>query len=74
MIERLMKDALLLAAGAAIGAAGAMWLMSESGKEARGELKEFARQAKDKLRECREQLQQAAEELDNADRQSAPEA
>lgn len=64
MIERLMKDALLLAAGAAIGAAGAMWLMSESGKEARGELLDLAKQAKDKLNECREELRQAAEKME----------
>ena len=74
MIERLMKDVLLLAAGAAVGAAGAMWLMSDSGKEARGELLDLAKQAKEKLHECREQIRQAAEELEKEEKQPAPEA
>ena len=64
MIGRLMKDVLLLAAGAAVGAAGAMWLMSDSGKEERGELLDLAKQAKDKLNECREELRQAAEKME----------
>ena len=59
-----MKDVLLLAAGAAVGAAGAMWLMSDSGKEVRGELLDLAKQAKDKLNECREELRQAAEKME----------
>ena len=33
MFDRLIKGALLFTAGAAVGAAGAMWLMSDSGKE-----------------------------------------
>ena len=59
-----MKDVLLLAAGVAVGAAGAMWLMSDSGKEARGELLDLAKQTKDKLNECREELRQAAEKME----------
>ena len=61
MLGRLIKDSLLLTAGAAIGAAGAMWLMSEAGKPMRGELVELAKQAKEKFRECQEKLKEEME-------------
>ena len=61
MLNRLFKDALLFTAGAAVGITGAMWLMSDSGKEAREELKDLAAQAKDKLHECCEQVKQEME-------------
>ena len=61
MYDKLIKGALLFAAGAAVGAAGAMWLMSESGKEVRGELRDFAMQAKDKIQECCDQIKQEVE-------------
>ena len=62
MFDRLVKSALLFTAGAAVGAAGAMWLMSDSGKKMRGEVRGFAEQAKDKLQECSVQLKQEMEE------------
>lgn len=40
MFNNLIKGALVFVAGAAVGAAGAMWLMSDSGKEVRDELRE----------------------------------
>ena len=64
MLDRLMKSALLFTAGAAVGVAGALWLMSDSGKEVREELQDLAQQAKDKIRECREQFKQETEEKD----------
>ncbi len=78
MFDRLNKGALLFTAGAAIGAAGAMWLMSDSGKEVRGELRDIASQAKDKLRECCEKVKQeveaAAQVADEPEQQPATEA
>lgn len=78
MFDRLIKGALLFTAGAAIGAAGAMWLMSDSGKEVRGELRGIASQAKDKLRECCEKVKQeveaAAQVADEPEQQPATEA
>lgn len=62
MMDKLMKDVLLFTAGAAVGVAGAMWLMSDSGKEMRGELRDLAAQAKDKLRACCEQAKQEMED------------
>ena len=64
MLDRLIKNALLFTAGAAVGAAGAMWLMSDSGKEVRNELRGLAEQAKDKIQKCREQLKQEMEAND----------
>lgn len=61
MFDRLIKGALLFTAGAAVGAAGAMWLMSDSGKEVRGELRDLAEQAKDKIHECCEKVKQEVE-------------
>lgn len=61
MLSRIIKDALLFTAGAAVGVAGAMWLMSDSGKEARKELRDLASQAKDKVQECCEQVKQDVE-------------
>jgi gas vesicle protein len=64
MIDKLIKGALLFTAGAAVGAAGAMWLMSDSGKEVRGELRELAEQAKGKIQECCEKVKQEMEAKD----------
>ena len=64
MLDRLMKSALLFTAGAAVGVAGTLWLMSDSGKEVRNELRDLAAQAKDKIQECREQIKQEMEEKD----------
>ena len=47
MLGRLIKDTLVFAAGAAVGA-GVLWLMSDDGKEMRGELRDLAEQAKQK--------------------------
>lgn len=75
MLDRLIKDALLLTAGVAVGAAGAMWLMSDSGKQMRGELRDLASQAKDKFQECYEQVKQGMEAAQEAaEKQTAEEA
>ena len=52
----------MFAAGAVVGAVGAMWLMSDKGEEVRGELRNLASQAKDKMQEYCEQLKQEKEE------------
>ena len=56
MASKLLRTACVFAAGAAVGA-GVMWLLSDSGKEKREQLRALAMQAKDKLQERREQLQ-----------------
>ncbi len=56
MESKLFRTACVFAAGAAVGA-GVMWLLSDSGKEKREQLRALAMQAKDKLQERREQLQ-----------------
>ena len=61
MFGNLIKGAVLFTAGVAVGAAGAMWLMSDSGKEVRGELRDLAAQAKDKVQECCEKMKQEVE-------------
>ena len=61
MFEKLIRGAVLFTAGVAVGAAGAMWLMSDSGKEVRGELRNLASQAKDKVQECCEQIKEEVE-------------
>lgn len=61
MFDRLIKNALLFTAGAAAGAAGILWLMSDSGKEVREELENLAEQAKEKIHTCREQMKQEME-------------
>ncbi|MBR2165738.1 MAG: YtxH domain-containing protein [Paludibacteraceae bacterium] len=75
MIDKLIKSALLFTAGAAVGAAGAMWLMSDSGKEMRGQLRDLASQAKDKMHECCDKVRQEMEAaIQEAEEQPAPEA
>lgn len=64
MCDKLIKDALVFVAGAAVGAAGAMWLMSDSGKETRKQLSDLAEQAKNKIHECCEQVKQEMEAND----------
>jgi gas vesicle protein len=64
MFDRLIKSALLFTAGAAVGAAGAMWLMSDSGKEVRGKLNSLAEQTKEKIQECCEKVKQEMEAND----------
>lgn len=74
-MNRLIKDAMLLAIGAAAGIAGAKWLKSESGRQTRETLRDLASQAKDKVRNVYEQVTQemdAAQET--AEEPSAPEA
>ena len=61
MFGKLIRAAVLFTAGVAVGAAGAMWLMSDSGKEVRGELRNLASQAKDKVQECCEKMKQEVE-------------
>lgn len=58
MVDKLIKGALLFSVGAAVGAAGAMWLMSDSGKEVREDLTKLAAQAKEKIHECCEQVKE----------------
>ncbi|MBR4432545.1 MAG: YtxH domain-containing protein [Paludibacteraceae bacterium] len=69
MIDRLIRSTFAFAAGAAVGAAGAMWLMSDSGKETREELRKLASQAKDKIQQYCDQVKQEMEA-----EQPAPEA
>lgn len=64
MLDRLIKGVALFAAGAAVGAAGAMWLMSDSGKQVRENLQDLASRAKDKMQECYEQVKQEMEAND----------
>ena len=64
MFDKLIKGALLFTAGAAVGAAGAMWLMSDSGKEMRGELRNLAERAQTKIQECCEQVKKEMEAND----------
>ncbi len=75
MINKLMKGALMFTAGVAVGVAGAMWLMSDSGKEMREELRDLASQAKDKIQECCEHAKQDIKAAGQAaDEQPAGEA
>ena len=75
MLDRLIKDALLFTAGAAVGVAGAMWLMSDSGKEVRGKLRDLASRAQDKIQECCEKVKEEVEAARKAaQEQSAQEA
>ena len=69
MIDRLIRSTFAFAAGAAVGAVGAMWLMSDSGKETREELRKLASQAKDKIQQYCDQVKQEMEA-----EQPAPEA
>ena len=57
MLGKLIKGSLLFAAGAAVGA-GALWLMSESGKETRAQLQDLADKAKDKAKEFCDQVKE----------------
>ena len=61
MINKLAKGMLLIAAGAAAGAACTAWLMSDSGKKVREELKDYAEQAKTKMQEYCEKIKQEIE-------------
>ena len=75
MLDKLIKDALLFTAGAAVGVAGAMWLMSDSGKQMRSELRDLASQATDKIHDFCEQAKQEMEAARKAaQEQSAEEA
>ena len=75
MFDKLIKGALLFTAGAAVGAAGAMWLMSDSGKEVRDELRDLASQAKDKIHDCCQQVKQEMEKASKvAEEQPSKEA
>ena len=65
MLGRLIKDTLVFAAGAAVGA-GVLWLMSDDGKEMRGELRNLAEQAKQKMHECYEQVKKETEAKDES--------
>lgn len=64
MVDKLMKGALLFTAGAAVGAAAALWLMSEHGKPFRDDINNLAGQAKDKLRECCDKVKQQIHDND----------
>lgn len=61
MINKLVKGTLFFAAGAAVGAACTAWLMSESGKKVREELKDYAEQAKEKMQEYCEKIKKEIE-------------
>lgn len=63
MLGKLIKDTLVFAAGAAVGA-GVLWLMSEDGKQTREQLREIVEQAKQKMQECYEQVKQEKEVKD----------
>ena len=63
MLDKLVKGALVFAAGAAVGA----WLMSEDGAKTRSELKDLAAQVKDKIRKGCEQYGERAEANDGAE-------
>lgn len=75
MLDRLMKGALLFTAGAAVGIAGAMWLMSDSGKQVRDELHDLVSQAQDKIQECCDKVKNEVEACKKAtEEQPAAEA
>ena len=61
MISKMVKGMFLLAAGAAAGAACAVWLMSDSGKKVREELQGYAEQAKAKMQDYCEKIKQEIE-------------
>jgi len=61
MINKMVKGMLLIAAGAAAGAACTAWLMSDSGKKVCNELKDYAEQAKTKMQEYCEKIKQEIE-------------
>jgi gas vesicle protein len=63
MINKMVKGMLLIAAGAAAGAACTAWLMSDSGKKVREEVKEYAEQAKNKMQEYCEKVKQEIENV-----------
>ena len=73
MLNKLIKGALLLSAGAAVGAVGAMWLMSDSGKEMRENLSDLASQAKEKARQCYGKMKEEMEKA-GKDAQEEPAA
>jgi gas vesicle protein len=76
MMNNMKTGALLFVAGAAVGAAAAMWLMSDSAKELRNELRDYASQAKDKMQAyCDEMKQRIEAEVKTAvGEEPAPEA
>lgn len=67
MFGKFIKGALVFGVGAAVGA-GVLWLMSESGKETRDELRDLADKAKSKMQDyyeqVKEQVKQETEEQD----------
>lgn len=63
MLGKLIKNSLVFAAGAAVGA-GVLWLMSEDGKETREQLRDIADKAKQKMEEYYEQAKQEKEAKD----------
>ncbi len=74
-MKGLLRGALLLGVGAAIGATAVVWLMSDSGKKVRGEVRDIVNDAVDKMKECREELKQRVEEALRTDEtEPAPEA
>jgi len=66
MMSKVKTGALLFVAGAAVGAAAAMWLMSDSAKELRGELRDLASQAKDKMQAYCDEMKQRVAEIQTA--------
>jgi len=74
MLNKLIKSALIFTAGAAAGAAGVMFLMSDSGKEAQQKLRDLASQAKDKIQDCYEQIKQEVNAEQPSEEQTAAEA
>lgn len=74
MLNKLIKGALLVSVGAAAGVIGAMWLMSDSGKETRENLSDLASQAKEKIHQCCEKVKEEMEKAANeAEAEPAPE-
>ena len=72
MLGKLIKDALVFTAGAAVGA-GVIWLMSDSGEKMRGELRDLAMQAKDKMQEyCNQMKQECQQEKETQDGNENP--
>lgn len=67
MFNKILKaGAVAFLAGAAVGAAGAIWLMSDSGQQVRDELRDFANQAKDKMQSYCDQLKQEVDAVREA--------
>jgi gas vesicle protein len=74
-MKDVMKGMLLFGVGAAVGATCVAWLMSDSGKKVRGEVRDLVSDALDKMKDCRDELKKQVEDaLRAADTETAAEA